>query len=124
ARVFGIEKITQQLNPAVQAVVQAHASQLILSPASTLYIADPVDVTDDIIAQLNTLAPTVSTAVPQGWQPQQQSAQLFQQVQDILVTVAAQQQALQQQQAQQPAARSEEHTSELQSRENLVCRLL
>jgi len=104
ARIFVIEQIAQQLNPAVQAVVQANAIQLILSPASTLYIADPVDVTDDIIAQLNTLAPTVSTAVPQGWQPQQQSAQLFQQVQDILVTVAAQQQALQQQQAQQPAA--------------------
>jgi len=105
ARVYVIEQLAQQLSPAVQAVVQANGIQLILSPSTALYIADPVDVTDDIITQLNTLAPTVSTAVPQGWQPQQQSAQLFQQVQEILVTVAAQQQAQQQAaQQQQPAA--------------------
>lgn len=103
ARVYVIEQLAQQLSPAVQAVVQAKNIQLILNPAATLYIAEAVDVTDDIVAQLNTLAPTVSTAVPQGWQPQQQSVQLFQQVQEILVTAAAQQQAVQQQQAQQPA---------------------
>lgn len=103
ARVYVIEQLAQQLSPAVQAVVQAKNIQLILNPAATLYIAEAVDVTDDIVAQLNTLAPTVSTAAPQGWQPQQQSVQLFQQVQEILVTAAAQQQAAQQQQAQQPA---------------------
>ena len=103
ARVYVVEQLAQQLSPAVQAVVQANNIQLILNPAATLYIAEAVDVTDDIVAQLNTLAPTVSTAVPEGWQPQQQSAQLFQQVQEILVTAAAQQQAAQQQQQQQPA---------------------
>jgi len=101
ARVYVVEQLAQQLSPAVQAVVQANNIQLILNPAATLYIAEAVDVTDDIVAQLNTLAPTVSTAVPEGWQPQQQSAQLFQQVQEILVTAAAQQQAAQQQQQQQ-----------------------
>src|SRR5690606_18365949 len=100
ARVYVAEQPAQQLSPAVQAVVQANNIQLILNPAATLYIAQAVDVTDDIVAQLNTLAPTVSTAVPEGWQPQQQSAQLFQQVQEILVTAAAQQQAAQQQQQQ------------------------
>ena len=104
ARVFVIEQLAQQLSPAVQAVVQANSIQLILNPASALYIADPVDVTDEIIAQLNTLAPAVSTAVPQGWQPQPQSAQLFQQVQEILVSVAQQQAAQQQQPAAAPAA--------------------
>lgn len=104
ARVYVIEQLAQQLSPAVQAVVQAQNIQLILNPAATLYIAEAVDVTDDIVAQLNTLAPAVSTAVPEGWQPQQQSVQLFQQVQEILVTAAAQQQAAQQQQQpQQPA---------------------
>lgn len=103
ARVYVIEQLAQQLSPAVQAVVQANNIQLILNPAATLYIAEAADVTDDIVAQLNTLAPTVSTAVPEGWQPQQQSVQLFQQVQEILVTAAAQQQAAQQQQQQQPA---------------------
>ena len=103
ARVYVIEQLAQQLNPAVQSVVQANNIQLILNPASTLYIADAADVTDEIITQLNTLAPTVSTAAPQGWQPQQQSVQLFQQVQEILVTIAAQQQAQQQQPAATPA---------------------
>lgn len=104
ARVYVIEQLAQQLSPAVQAVVQAQNIQLILNPAATLYIAEAVDVTDDIVAQLNTLAPAVSTAVPEGWQPQQQSVQLFQQVQEILVTAAAQQQAAQQQQQQQQPA--------------------
>jgi hypothetical protein len=59
-------------------------------------VADAADVTDEIITQLNTLAPTVSTAAPQGWQPQQQSVSLYQQVSEILLSVAAQQQAQQQ----------------------------
>jgi Skp family chaperone for outer membrane proteins len=105
ARVYAIEQIGQQLNTAVQQVVQANNIQMILSPASTLFVADPVDVTDDIITRLNTLVPTVSTTAPQGWQPSQQSVQLYQQVSEILLSVAQQQQAQQQQPAaQQPAA--------------------
>jgi len=104
ARVYAIEQIGQQLNTAVQQVVQANNIQLILSPASALFVADAADVTDEIIAQLNTLAPAVSTTAPQGWQPQQQSVNLYQQVSEILLSVAAQQQAQQQPAAQQPAA--------------------
>ena len=104
ARVFVIEQLAQQLSPAVQAVVQANSIQLILNPASALYIADPVDVTDEIIAQLNTLAPAVSTAVPQGGPPQPQSAQLVQPVQELLGSVAQLQAAQQQQPAAAPAA--------------------
>ena len=104
ARVYAIEQIGQQLNTAVQQVVQANNIQLILAPASALFVADAADVTDEIITQLNTLAPAVSTAAPQGWQPQQQSVNLYQQVSEILLSVAAQQQAQQQQPAaQQPA---------------------
>lgn len=98
ARVYAIEQIGQQLNAAVQQVVQANNIQLILAPASALFVSDAADVTDEIITQLNTLAPAVSTAAPQGWQPQQQSVNLYQQVSEILLSVAAQQQA------QQPAA--------------------
>ena len=94
------EQLAQQLSPAVQAVVQANNVQLLLNPSAALYMADPVEMTDEIMAQLNQTVPTVSTAVPQGWQPQQQSVNLFQQVQEILLTVAQQQAAA----AQQPAA--------------------
>ena len=75
---------------------------LIVTPGSVVYAADAVDVTDEIVAQLNTLVPTVSTTVPAGWQPQRQSVTLFQEVQQLLLS-AAQQQAVQQQ-AGQPAA--------------------
>jgi Skp family chaperone for outer membrane proteins len=102
ARAYVVEQIALQLGTAVQQVVQANNIQLILNPQATLYVADAVDVTDEIIAQLNTAVPTVSTAAPQGWQPQQQSVNLLQQVQDILLTVAQQQAAQQQQPA--PAA--------------------
>ena len=102
ARVYVIEQLAQQLSPAVQAVVQANNVQLLLNPSAALYMADPVEMTDEIMAQLNQTVPTVSTAVPQGWQPQQQSVNLFQQVQEILLTVAQQQQQAAAQQ--QPAA--------------------
>ena len=104
ARVYAIEQIAQQLSAAVQQVVQANSIQLILSPSATLYMADPVDVTDDIITRLNTLVPTVSTATPAGWQPSQQSVQLYQQVSEVLLSVAQRQAAAQPAAGQQPAA--------------------
>ncbi len=99
ARVYVIEQIALQYGAAVQQVVAANNISLILTPGSVVYASDAVDVTDEIVAQLNTLVPTVSTSVPAGWQPQRQSVQLFQEVQQMLLTAAAQQQA----QAQQPA---------------------
>jgi Skp family chaperone for outer membrane proteins len=103
ARVYAVEQIAQQLSAAVQQVVQANNIQLILSPSAALFIADPVDVTDDIITRMNTLVPSVSTTVPQGWQPSQQTVTLYQQVQDVLIAAASQQQAQGQAQPQQPA---------------------
>jgi Skp family chaperone for outer membrane proteins len=105
ARVYAIEQIAMQYGTAVQNVITANNISLILTPASVVYAADAVDVTDEIVAQLNTLVPTVSTAVPAGWQPQRQSVNLFQEVQNMLLNAAAQQAAQQQTAApQQPAA--------------------
>jgi Skp family chaperone for outer membrane proteins len=105
ARVYAIEQIAMQYGTAVQQVVAAGNISIILTPASVVYASDPVDVTDEIVARLNTLVPTVSTSVPAGWQPQRQSVQLFQEVQQLLLT-AAQAQAAQGAAAapQQPAA--------------------
>jgi Skp family chaperone for outer membrane proteins len=101
ARVYAIEQIAQQLNPAVQQVVAAKSISVILSPQAVVYVAEAVDLTDEIVAALNTLAPAVSTAVPQGWQPQRSSVELYQQVQQLLLQAAIQQ--AQSQAAQQPA---------------------
>ncbi len=99
ARVYAIEQIAMQYGPAVQQVVTANNVSLILSPGSVVYANDAVDLTDEIVAQLNTLVPTVSTAVPAGWQPQRQSVTLFQEVQQILLSAAVQQAQTQQQAA-------------------------
>ena len=101
ARVYAIEQIAQQLNPAVQQVVSSKAVSVILSPQAVVYVAEAADLTDEIVAALNTLAPAVSTAVPQGWQPQRSSVELYQQVQQLLLQAAIQQ--AQSQAAQQPA---------------------
>ena len=53
------------------------------------------------MAALNAAVPAVSTAVPQGWQPQRSSVQLYEQVQQLLLESAVQQ--AQSQAAQQPA---------------------
>ena len=95
ARVYVIEQIAMQYGNAVQQVVTANNVSLIVTPASVVYAADAVDVTDEIVARLNTLVPTVSTSVPAGWQPQRQSVQLYQEVQQMLLTAAQQQQAQQ-----------------------------
>ena len=55
ARVYAIEQIAMQYGAAVQAVVTAKNVSLILSPGSVVYAADAVDLTDEIVAQLNTL---------------------------------------------------------------------
>ncbi len=102
ARIYVIEQIAMQFGAAVQQVVTANNVSLILTPGSVVYASEQADVTDEIVAKLNTLVPTVSTSVPAGWQPQRQSVQLYQEVQQMLVT-AAQAQAAQQQAGQQPA---------------------
>jgi Skp family chaperone for outer membrane proteins len=53
ARVYVIEQILLQFNAALQQVVQAGNIQLILTPASAVFAADTVDVTDDLVAALN-----------------------------------------------------------------------
>jgi hypothetical protein len=73
-----------QYGAAVQQVVDGEERLADPDAGSVVYAADAVDVTDEIVAQLNTLVPTVSTSVPAGWQPQRQSVQLFQEVQQLL----------------------------------------
>lgn len=92
ARVYAVEQIALQLGAAVQQVVTQQNLQLVLNPTSVVYMADPVDVTDEVTTALNGLVPAVSTAVPQGWRPSDQVYSLYEQVQNILL-IAQQQQA-------------------------------
>ncbi len=105
ARVYVIEQLLMQYSAALQQVTAQNNVQLVLNPNGVVWTADAVDITEKIVAALNQLAPTVSTSVPQGWQPNRQSVALYQEVQDILLSAAVQQaQAQQAQQAQQGQA--------------------
>jgi len=100
ARVYVVEQLLMQYNAALQQVVTQNNIQLVLNPNSVVWLADAVDVTPKITEALNQIAPTISTSVPQGWQPQRQSVAVFQEVSDVLLAAMAQQA----QQGQQPAA--------------------
>jgi Skp family chaperone for outer membrane proteins len=110
ARAYVVDQVAQQLNAAVQQVVSQGKVQMILAPSQVLYMADAADLTKQIVAALDQRLPQVSITPPAGWQPTQQSAELFNDVQQVLVAAAVQQQQQQQQAAarpqQQPAAKA------------------
>ena len=107
ARVYVIEQLLMQYSAALQQVTTQNNLQLVLNPNGVVWAADAVDITQRVTAALNQLAPTVSTTVPEGCQPNRQSVALYQAVQDILVTVAVQQAQAQQAQGQAAPAQNQ-----------------
>ena len=105
ARAYVVQQVAQQLNAAVQQVVSGGKVQLILPPSQVLYMADAADITQQIVTALNQRLPQVSTTPPSGWQPSQQTVQLYDDVQQVLLAAAQQQQQQQaaSAQPQQPA---------------------
>jgi len=91
ARVYVVEQLLMQYNAALQQVVTQNGVQLVLNPNGVVWLADAVDITQKVTTALNQLVPTVSTAVPQGWQPQRQSVGVYQEVSDLLLAAAMQQ---------------------------------
>jgi len=100
AAVYAVSQIAQQLGTAVQQVVSQGGVQLILPSDGVLYRADAADLNQKITTALNARLPQVSVTPPAGWQPDQQTVQLFQEVQQVRIQAAA----LQQQQQQRGAA--------------------
>jgi Skp family chaperone for outer membrane proteins len=98
AAAYAVSQIAQQLGAAVQQVVSAGNVQLILPSNQVLYAADAANLNQKIAAALNTRLPQVSITPPAGWEPDQSTIQLFQDVQQVRLA-AAQQMAAQQQQA-------------------------
>lgn len=102
AQTYVLDQLAREWDAARQQVVSAKKINLLLSPDAIQWGPPSVDVTSDIVAALDSRKPTVTTAVPAGWQPSQQILQLHQAIQRVLVAAAQQQQA-QAQQTQQPA---------------------
>jgi Skp family chaperone for outer membrane proteins len=98
AAAYAVSQVAQQLGAAVQQVVSAGSIQQILPSSEVLYSAEAANLNQKIVTALNTRIPQVSITPPAGWQPDQSTIQLFQDVQQVRLA-AAQQMAAQQQQA-------------------------
>ena len=67
------QQINTRLNPIINQVMTARGANLALDATSTLARAQALDVTNDVLAQLNQQLPSVTVApLPAGQQPQQQ----------------------------------------------------
>lgn len=93
AQAYVLDQIAREYEAARSQVATAKRIQIMLTPDAIQWAPPAVDVTNDIVTALNTRKPTVTTAVPAGWQPTQQIRQLQQAVQQILVAAAQQQAA-------------------------------
>jgi len=103
-RIFAIEEILKQYPAALQEVVTQQQVQMVMSPATVLYAPPAADITQQVTTSLNAKVPQVGIVPPAGWQPTRQGVQLFQEIQQTLVTAQVLQQRQQAaQQQQQPA---------------------
>ncbi len=107
ARVYAIEQVLAQYATALQEVVTQRQIQLVIDPATVVYIAPEGDITAQVTTSLNAKVTAVGIVPPAGWQPSREGVQLFQQIQQTLITAQMIQQQQQQQQgnAQAPTGR-------------------
>ena len=68
---YAQEQVQLRLRDAVKAAVAAKRVDLLLTPDAVLDRADSVDITSTLVTELNRIVPSVSIAVPQGYQPGQ-----------------------------------------------------
>lgn len=64
------KQIQDKLNPIYQQVMQRRGANLLVEVGSTLATAQNIDVTNDVLAGLNTALPTISTTAPTPPAPQ------------------------------------------------------
>ncbi len=104
ARVYAVEQVITQYGAALQEVTTKQQIKIVLDPGSLLFAAPEADVTQQITTALNAKVPSVGIVPPQGWQPARESVQLFQEIQQRLLTAQLIQQRQQQQQQANPQA--------------------
>ncbi len=75
AQQYVIEQIQAKLGDAVTNAVKAKNVSLLLRPDAALFAQPTADITSAVTAELDRLVPSVSTAVPASWQPNQQGQQ-------------------------------------------------
>jgi Skp family chaperone for outer membrane proteins len=66
------EQITDKLGPAMQAAMTANGvSVLLKADAVQMMTSETYDLTPEVLAQLNTLVPSVQITPPAGWEPRE-----------------------------------------------------
>ena len=109
ARIYAVEQILGQYANALTDVTTQQQIVMVMQPESVQFAAQGADITQLVTTALNTRIPAVQIVPPADWRPQRQSAQIFQEIQQTLLTaqLIQQQQAAQQQQpaTQAPAGR-------------------
>ncbi|WP_296720099.1 OmpH family outer membrane protein [Erythrobacter sp.] len=103
ARVYAIEQIITQYGAALQDVTTQQQIKLVVDPGSLLFAAPEADVTQQVTTALNTKVPNVGIVPPADWQPSREAVQLYQDIQQRLMTAQMIQQRQQQQQGNQQA---------------------
>lgn len=73
------EQVGKQLNAAIRAAMKAKNVDLVLQPQVVVAREPYVDITADIVAELNKLVPSAQIVPPAGWQPGQSQQQAQQQ---------------------------------------------
>ena len=106
ARIWVVTQIGQQYGAALQQVISERSIQMLLAPDAIIFAPEAADVTGAVTTALNARVPTVQITPPADWQPSQAGAQLYQEIQQLIVLSAIQQRqaAAAQQAGQQPAA--------------------
>ena len=92
AQVYVVSQVAEQYTAAVRQVISDTGTQILLSPEALVYAPPEADLTEEIIAVLNTRIPSVSITPPANWQPNQNTVALYQQIQQLLAMARMQQQ--------------------------------
>lgn len=68
---YAQEQVQLRLDEAVKAAMTGKRVDLLISPEAVIARENNADITDAVIAEINRIIPSVSIAVPQGYQPGQ-----------------------------------------------------
>lgn len=98
ARIYAVEQIILQYGAALQEVTTQQQVKLVIDPNSLLFAVPEADLTQAVTTSLNAKVPSVGIVPPAGWQPSREGVQLYQDIQQRLMTAQMLQQRQQQQQ--------------------------
>jgi len=104
ARVYAVEQILAQYGAALTEVAQAQSIVVVFQPDTIQYATQAADITGAVTTSLNAKVPSVQIVPPANYRPNQNAAQIFQDIQQTLLRAQIIQQQQAAQQGQQPAA--------------------